>query len=69
MKVGNLRDCNITLHLNLNSKREIVPDIAAVYLIEPKEENFKRVAEDATNNIYDFFFITFTRQISPEALS
>jgi len=33
MKVGQLRDCNVTLHLGLNTKREQVPDIPAVYLI------------------------------------
>jgi len=33
MKVGQLRDCNVTLHLGLNNKREQVPDIPAVYLL------------------------------------
>jgi hypothetical protein len=33
MKVGTLRDNNVTLHLNLNSKREQIPDMPAVYLI------------------------------------
>ena len=33
MKVGALRECNVTLHLGLNQKREQVPDIPAVYLI------------------------------------
>jgi len=33
MKVGQLRDSNVTLHLNINSKREQVPDIPAVYMI------------------------------------
>lgn len=33
MKVGALRDCNVTLHLALNQKREQIPDIPAVYMI------------------------------------
>ena len=33
MKVGNLRECNVTLHLNLNSKRDPIPDIPAIYLV------------------------------------
>jgi hypothetical protein len=33
MKVGALRDCNVTLHLSLTQKREPVPDMPAVYLI------------------------------------
>ena len=34
------------------------------YLVEPKEENFKRIAEDALNGIYDYFFINFTKQVT-----
>ena len=33
MKVGSLRDANVTLYLNLQSKREPVPDMPAVYLL------------------------------------
>jgi hypothetical protein len=36
MKVGALRDCNVTLHLGLNQKREQIPDIPAVYLVRKK---------------------------------
>ncbi len=33
MKVGNLRDNNVALHLSLNSKRDQIPDMPAIYLI------------------------------------
>jgi len=33
MKVGSLRENNIALHLNLNSKRDQIPDLPAIYLI------------------------------------
>ncbi len=33
MKVGNLRDCNVTQHLNITNKREAISDIAAMYII------------------------------------
>lgn len=68
MKVGSLRDCNITLHLNINSKREAVPDIPAIYVVEPTEENFQKIAEDAMSGIYDYFFVNFTRQVTREQL-
>ena len=64
MKVGKLRDCNILLHLNMTQTRERVPDLPAVYLIEPTSENFKRIAQDATKNLYDFFLISFTKPMS-----
>ena len=64
MKVGSLRDCNILIHLNMSQARERVPDLPAVYLIEPTAENFKRVAQDAAKNIYDYVMISFTKPLS-----
>jgi len=45
-KIGFLREHNITLHLNIsnNKKREAVPEVAALYLVEPVESNFQRIA-------------------------
>ena len=34
------------------------------YLIEPKEENFKKIADDLLNGIYDYAFINFTQNVS-----
>ena len=64
MKVGSLRDCNILLHLNITQDRERVPDLPAVYLIEPNNENFKKIAKDAAQNLYDFLMISFTKPLS-----
>jgi hypothetical protein len=35
MKVGQLRECCVALHVNIQSERGRVPDIPAVYMIEP----------------------------------
>jgi len=67
MKVGGLREHNVTLHMNLASKRQPVPDAACVYLIEPKEDAFRKVAEDGL--MYDYLFINFTKPLSQEQLS
>ena len=82
MKVGNLRDCNVAVHLNLNSKREQIPDLPAIYLLcniiiylkscfelimiidEARDDIYKRIAEDALHGLYDYFFISFCKQIS-----
>ena len=64
MKVGKLRDCNILLYENIAQSRERVPDLPAVYLIEPTTENFKKLAADANKNLYDFFLISFTKPLS-----
>ena len=80
MKVGALRDCNVTLHLSLTAaKREQVPDIPAVYFIRKQviitlidclddvsDTAFKKIAEDAMNGVYDYFFINFMKPVTPE---
>jgi hypothetical protein len=45
-KVGNLRECNVVLHLNINQKKDICPGLPAIYLVEPNLENFKAIAND-----------------------
>ena len=65
MNVGNLRNCNVLMHLNIGHKRDRIPDIPCVYLVEPTEENFKHIADDGCRNLYDYFLITFTKPISP----
>lgn len=67
-KVGNLRDCNVVLHVNINSKRDVCPGLPAVYLVEPTEENFKLISNDCQKNLYDFVFVNFTRQIDEQLL-
>lgn len=45
-KVGNLRDCNVVLHQNINSKRDVIPGLPAIYLVEPSVANIKLIASD-----------------------
>lgn len=77
MKVGSLRDCNVTLHLSMTQKREQVPDMPAVYLVckancikyyvdELNEPTIKKIAEDAMNGLYDYFFINIIKNVQPE---
>ena len=68
MNVGNLRNCNVLMHLNIGHKRDRIPDIPCVYLVEPTEENFKHIADDGCRNLYDYFLITFTKPISPQGM-
>ena len=67
-KVGNLRDCNVVLHQNINSKRDVVPGLPAIYLVEPSAANIKMIASDCQRNLYDFVFVNFTRKLSDSDL-
>ena len=68
MNVGSLRNCNILMHMTISQRRERIPDIPCVYLVEPTEENFKQIADDGCRKLYDYFIITFTRPISPSGM-
>ena len=67
-KVGNLRDCNVVLHCNINSKREQCPGLPAIYLLEPTDENFKLIANDLSQSLYDFVFINFVQETNAQQL-
>ena len=45
-KVGDLRECNVVLNANIKSKREVCPGLPAIYLVEPKQENYELIASD-----------------------
>mmetsp|Transcript_28578 Transcript_28578/g.20645 ORF Transcript_28578/g.20645 Transcript_28578/m.20645 type:complete len:82 (-) Transcript_28578:1516-1761(-) len=68
MKVGDLRSSNVLLHLNINTKREPVKQVPVVYLVEPTLANFKSIASDAAQSLYDYIFVAFTKQVSEDAI-
>lgn len=39
-----------------------------LHIVEPSEDNFKKIANDALKGLYDYFFINFMRPVSPEQL-
>ena len=46
LNVAQLRKCGVTLHMLLDSEREPIPDVPAVYFCRPTLENIKRIASD-----------------------
>ena len=44
-RCSKLRKRGVTLHLLLESDREEIPDVPAVYFVEPSAENIKRVSD------------------------
>ena len=57
VKIFSLRENNITLNINIKSNKERAPDIMAIYLISPSDENFSLIINDMKNNIFDNYFI------------
>ena len=78
--VGELRKQGITLNMFvlvccssklmvallrlLHSDRKHIPDVPAIYFVQPSRENIKRIAEDVAKNLYDSYYLNFISSLS-----
>ncbi len=58
-KVGTLHKLKISLHINVNSAKEPILGINAIYFLCPTEENYNFMTKDVLNNLYDHVYIFF----------
>eukprot|EP00598_Pedospumella_elongata_P001545 CAMPEP_0184981196 /NCGR_PEP_ID=MMETSP1098-20130426/11029_1 /TAXON_ID=89044 /ORGANISM="Spumella elongata, Strain CCAP 955/1" /LENGTH=650 /DNA_ID=CAMNT_0027504739 /DNA_START=110 /DNA_END=2062 /DNA_ORIENTATION=- len=63
LNVGALRQKGVTLHMEISSEREPVPDAPAVYFVRPTEANIKRIAEDCAKQLYRTVYLNFVTRI------
>lgn len=66
--VEQLKNHNILLHLRINSNRDPIPDVSAIYFIMPSDENIERICRDLTNHLYDSYYLNFIAPISRSKL-
>ncbi|KAF6754318.1 SLY1 protein [Ephemerocybe angulata] len=67
LRVQDLRDAGVTLHVQLHSLRPAIPDVPAVYFVSPTLANIRRIAEDLRKNLYESFHLNFVDPL-PRAL-
>ena len=60
LRVADLRKHGVTLHLALEAERQPIPDVPAVYLVQPSAANPERIAADAAAGLYDIMHLQFT---------
>lgn len=63
MRVNDLRENGVTVHMLLSQDRTPLPDVPAIYFVEPTSENIKKICEDLNRNLYDSYYINFTSTI------
>lgn len=66
--VKELRDLGVTLHLNLHSDRDSIPDVPAIYFVMPTEENVQRICRDLQNQLYESYYLNFISAIPRQKL-
>ncbi|KAL1936430.1 hypothetical protein VTP01DRAFT_564 [Rhizomucor pusillus] len=63
MRVNDLRENGVTVHMLLSQDRSALPDVPAIYFVEPTSENIKKICEDLNRNLYDSYYINFSSTI------
>mmetsp|Transcript_5244 Transcript_5244/g.7968 ORF Transcript_5244/g.7968 Transcript_5244/m.7968 type:complete len:666 (+) Transcript_5244:76-2073(+) len=63
MSVSQLRKRGVTLHLLLDSEREPIPDVPAIYFIRPTKENLAIVAQDCAKGLYARTHLNFVTKL------
>uniref|UniRef100_A0A7S2WKC2 Sec1 family domain-containing protein 1 n=1 Tax=Mucochytrium quahogii TaxID=96639 RepID=A0A7S2WKC2_9STRA len=66
--VGKLRENGVTLHMLLESPRESIPDVPAVYFIQPTEENVRMFVQDCEKQLYDSAYLNFSSPVDKRLL-
>lgn len=63
-----LRDIGVVLHVSLHIERDSIPDAAAIYFVEPNNENVDRICQDISRNLYDHYFLNFISNVSSQKI-
>ncbi|KDR85613.1 hypothetical protein GALMADRAFT_234580 [Galerina marginata CBS 339.88] len=67
LRVQDLRDAGVTLHVQLHSLRPALPDVPAVYFVSPTLANIRRISQDLQKSLYESFHLNFVDPL-PRAL-
>ncbi|VDP76459.1 unnamed protein product [Echinostoma caproni] len=68
LTVKELRALGVTLHLLLDSARENIPDVPAIYFVYPSKDNILRICKDFEADRYESYYLNFISPISRELL-
>ncbi|KAJ3019713.1 UNVERIFIED_CONTAM: Vesicle trafficking between the ER and Golgi [Siphonaria sp. JEL0065] len=68
LKVNELRENGVTVHMPLFTDRQPLADVPAIYFVEPTPENIRRISDDLGKNLYESYYLNFTYTISRNLL-
>ncbi|KAF8456185.1 Sec1-like protein [Terfezia claveryi] len=63
LRVQDLRNFGVTIHLNINSPRHPIPDVPVIYLVEPTSENIRLISSDLQRSLYQTAYVNFLSSI------
>lgn len=68
LKLHELRRKGVTLHMLLETERDAIPDVPAIYFVEPTAANVRRIVADAAHGLYSALHLNFASPLSREML-
>ncbi|KAF5285352.1 hypothetical protein FQA39_LY04451 [Lamprigera yunnana] len=68
ISVKELRELGVTLHVQLHSDRDPIPEVPAIYFCAPTEENLDRICQDFQKAVYDVYHLNFICPITRQKL-
>lgn len=68
LRMSDLLRCGITMHTHIKANRSPLPDVPAIYFVEPTQDNVDRIAQDLKDDKYAGFYVNFTSSLSRDLL-
>lgn len=68
LTVKELRELGVTLHVLINTERDSIPEVPAIYFLLPTSENMRRIFSDLKLQLYDSYYFNFVTSIPGPAL-
>lgn len=68
LRVGDLRELGVTLHMHINTRRDPVPGVPVIYFCSPTDENIRIISSDVIRELYESVYVNFTSQVSRQRL-
>ncbi|KAI8325111.1 Sec1-like protein [Martensiomyces pterosporus] len=63
LRVNDLRDNGVTVHMLLESERTSIPDVPAVYFVQPRPDSIRRIADDLAKDLYELYYVNFSSSL------
>ncbi|KAJ4396165.1 Vesicle trafficking between the ER and Golgi [Gnomoniopsis smithogilvyi] len=63
LRVSDLRNLGVTIHMHIATSRAPIPDVPVVYLLEPNAQNLQNVTNDLQKGLYSPAYINFLSSI------
>ncbi|KAB8342879.1 hypothetical protein FH972_022476 [Carpinus fangiana] len=63
LRVNDLRSWGVTIHLNINTARHMIPDVPVIYLVEPNAANLQTITSDLSKGLYSPAYVNFLSSV------